>query len=337
MLMVVFGAGASYDSLPGRAGGGAYCPPLAADLFKSEPFYLDALNRYEQATSAADRVLGGMKRGGTLETELERFVGDAAEWPAIHMSLMALRFYLRSVLWQCSDQWGAMDGGKLNYVRLVRELEQWRHKRDTRIAYVTFNYDTLLEQALRRVVNLSFITIDRYVSEERGVFKVHGSVDWGQAVVSERFANYAGPAELIELAPYLKFEDRFEKVNSVDSTGGPPQFLAPAIAMPVVEKTQFALPTEHLDLLRTWLPDVRRLLVVGWRGNEQLFLRFLRESELGKDTPVEIVTSSDVGAKETEGHLQSAGIQGPVYHHLDGFSAFMGGTGFDQLMARLKS
>ena len=53
--------------------------------------------------------------------------------------------------------------------------------------------------------------------------------------------------------------------------------LFPAIAIPVQRKDEFECPKEHLDLIRSLLPKVSKILFIGWKAQEDHFLRMLRE------------------------------------------------------------
>ena len=59
MLLVILGAGASHDSIPGEASASA--PPLAADLF-GERFY-GFLNKFKGSGAAANRIRQGVADG----------------------------------------------------------------------------------------------------------------------------------------------------------------------------------------------------------------------------------------------------------------------------------
>jgi hypothetical protein len=48
---------------------------------------------------------------------------------------------------------------------------------------VTFNYDTMLEQAISQVLGLALNTIDAYFSHPYyAIIKPHGSINWGREV-----------------------------------------------------------------------------------------------------------------------------------------------------------
>jgi hypothetical protein len=52
----------------------------------------------------------------------------------------------------------------------------------------------------------------------------------------------------------------------------------PAIAVPLENKATFECPDSHLAAMREWLPEVDRMLIIGWRGGEQHFLTELKRT-----------------------------------------------------------
>ena len=51
-----------------------------------------------------------------------------------------------------------------------------------------------------------------------------------------------------------------------------------AIALPVETKNEFEFPEAHLKKLRSVIPEVTRILIIGWRGTEEHFLKLWPES-----------------------------------------------------------
>jgi hypothetical protein len=87
------------------------------------------------------------------------------------------------VLWQCGDNWeNEVAPAQTNYHRMVERLVRWQEQRKatggaTRITLVTFNYDLMLDRAVRAHARLKLATIDGYTErEDFRYFKPHGSV-----------------------------------------------------------------------------------------------------------------------------------------------------------------
>src|SRR5205814_3204 len=122
-------------------------------------------------------------------------------------------------------------------------LESWRTKHNEQVCLVTFNYDTLLDDACRSVLpRFQLLTPDANTSDERfRLFKLHGSTDWYQELrILDRTAPLGGVDQgtlelwLIENAPVLEPTGRYVRAGqSVDGLG----LKGVAVSIPTVTKT----------------------------------------------------------------------------------------------------
>src|SRR2546430_1970153 len=112
MLMVVFGAGASYDSAPSHP---AVTPgerdplwehrlPLADHLFEERALFAPTLERFRDAQPVVP-WLRHLERGKTVESILEQLQAEANNDPRRHRQLAAVRYYLQSAIWDCESAW----------------------------------------------------------------------------------------------------------------------------------------------------------------------------------------------------------------------------------------
>src|SRR4051812_18039110 len=122
MLVVVFGAGASFDSvpaLPTRLQRDDR-PPLANELFDDRPLFREAMARLDDAKFITTYL---MTRPGyrsvDVEKVLDQLMGEADSYPERHKQLAAVRFYLRVALTQCAGQWLAASNGITTYKTLL--------------------------------------------------------------------------------------------------------------------------------------------------------------------------------------------------------------------------
>jgi hypothetical protein len=101
MLMVIFGAGASYDSAEGEAPG----LPLAKELVAPE--YNGIAAQYPASRAVISYVRDQIDRGSTtsLEDALASFAAKAENSAERGAQLIAFRFYLRHLVRQRSGQW----------------------------------------------------------------------------------------------------------------------------------------------------------------------------------------------------------------------------------------
>src|SRR6266511_5311246 len=107
MLMVVFGAGASYDSAPshplpryhGEADPAGHVRlPLADELFGERALFAPILERFPRALYVVPR-LRHLQPGETVERVMEALQVEAATDARRHRQLAAVRYYLQAAIW----------------------------------------------------------------------------------------------------------------------------------------------------------------------------------------------------------------------------------------------
>jgi len=268
--MVIFGAGASHDSdsdrPPATHATYAHRPPLASTLFA--PTFGEWAHRYPQSQGLMPRLRTASPR---IEEELEKIREEAKTQPPMRRQLAAIRYYLQGVIQSTSTGWYKdTNGGVTNYVRLLQRVEAWRSAHNERVCLVTFNYDTLLERACTGAgLGLRLANINEYVENEGyWVIRLHGSVDWfyyqsGQSTPSDQ--------ELIEKSGIGLTLGNLVRIPGWD--GPTPTGHFPAVAIPTQSKagSDFICPVDHIEVLESALRSMTKLLVVGWRGQEQHF------------------------------------------------------------------
>lgn len=316
MLLVVFGAGASYDScstfLPEKTGIEHMRPPLARDLFRNKGSFRELMRKFPKCFDVLPR-LEAPPAGSTVERELERLLRLAAEDDERPRQLMSIRFYLRNMIWQCVDEWRAETKGASNYKALLDSVRSAKYQFKTCI--VTFNYDLMLEDALQSH-GVPIHKVEDYVATTAPykAIKLHGSVNWAHVAyvrpenVVDKMTNVEVEAEIIEKANNLVTDsDYFAIIPSPTSKIGDRTF-SPALAIPI-ETKNFECPKEHIDFLTAHLPEVTKILIVGWAGNDQAFLQLLKE-RLNGAPRIAIVAGTAQGGKDIRERLTLAGIQG---------------------------
>ena len=94
----------------------------------------------------------------------------------------------------------------------------------------------------------------------------------------------------------------------------------PAIALPVETKNELEFPDTHLTALRRIIPEVTKILIVGWRGTEEHFLKLWTEQGPPRASrKVLVVSGSQVEAQQVEARTQIA-FQGRFVNTPRGFS-----------------
>jgi hypothetical protein len=288
MLLIIFGAGASCDSVYGgdwpKNVDKNYQPPLASQLFENRPNFGAALMNFPPARPLVARMREAIGQGKDVEEVLEE-VQALAEQGNEHLfsQLMALKMYLQVIIRDCTHRWLEASYGISNYSRLLDKIEIWRRREHEPVLLITFNYDSILESACGDVVGFHISDMGQYVArDDYKLIHLHGSIGWGRVTNLARsdVPGHSGPMyevlprDLIANAAAVQMTDRF--------VIGPPaeeerMAVAPAIAIPFRAKSAFECPAEHLEAMQTCLPDVDRVLIVGWRGQEMHFLNVWRD------------------------------------------------------------
>lgn len=328
MLLVVFGAGSSFDSAPARPVSEFNLPerpPLANDLFADGPFFADAITYFPRCQPIVP-YLQQIPETTSLEAQLQQLQTEASEYPERHRQIAAIRYYLQFRLLQCERQWFSAIKGITNYKTLLDQIQR-RLQSNEQVCLVTFNYDRMLEQALTSV-NVSVANFPSYVAHPQWkLIKLHGSVHWAREVetpindVISR-GDWDIVKELIESAMTVKFSNRFRINENLPIAKDGNIALSPAIAVPLIEKEEFECPPDHLDALRTFLPTVKKVVVIGWRGSERHFLRMLAEHMRHPIEGIFVCGSKDAAQLPID-NLRRAGVTGTLRALDSGFTKFV--------------
>jgi hypothetical protein len=330
MLMVIFGAGASYDSAsdyPPNVDHDEARPPLANELFDNRSMFRSVLAQFWECQPLVSRL---HHPDPSLEAHLELAQSQAEEHPIRHQQLAAIRFYLREIIWRVEGQWANKHRGVTNHKTLLDDLERWRRHRKEEICLVTFNYDQMIEAAMPQV-EIAMTDLGSYVNDPRyKLIKVHGSVTWVREVDGLFFdvGNYSNVAhQLIANASTLRLNlssgiEIIPQPHITTKSVGQKIWrgLFPAIAIPVVQKSGFECPVRHEQALRAAIPHVTRILTIGWRGTEQHFLSLLRENFKTVPKSVMIVAGNKEEAIHVETNLRAAGVGQSFVTSDSGFS-----------------
>ena len=342
MLLVIFGAGASYDSVPSApvapGSPNPARPPLANELFDDRPLFTDAITRFPDCIPLVPK-LRARESGLSLEQLLEKFYAEGPEHPTRFRQFAAIRFYLHFMIWECQLKWKDTSRGITSFAALFDSVERWI-KQYERVALVSFNYDTLIEDALA-YFRVAINSIDDYVSHPVfRLFKVHGSMNWAR-VVRTRFEDLRSTnaweiaQRLIETADKLEVSNEYviSTQRPASFEAGPGRIVFPAIAIPVAGKSRitFECPESHLEALRKAIPEVSKVLVVGWRGAEEHFVELLQK--LNKAIRGLVVAGSKESAEEVISRIASRTPTVEWSAYSGGFSRFVTSDDADKFLS----
>jgi hypothetical protein len=321
MLLIIFGAGASYDSvqhLPPPKPKGAvvnnwssevipkvdprenFRPPLACQLFDTRDLFANLIEEFGDIRPLVPRL----RSCASIEQQLASFEEEAKDYPDGLQQLVAVRYYLHSALWQCQKEWRHHHRGTNNYVTFLDVIKRWQHRVKEPICLVTFNYDTMLEEAMTQVLGYSFHEVHRYIGYDNyKLIKLHGSISWGLELLDP--VEPVSPREVIANARTLRVSDRFRMVDRRPVIFEDNRVGFPAIAIPVEKKNDFSCPPSHVEVLGNLIRSVTRIITVGWRAKEEAFVNMLKSplTGLAGDVDLMIVSGDEKGWKETEENL----------------------------------
>lgn len=243
-------------------------PPLTAELFDGR---FAGLSAYPDCLRIIPRLRAAVAAGGSIEEEMEAIRAQSqAAAPSLTQALTCMRGYLREVVANAEVRWHRGHDGVTNQMDLFDQVEGWREATGEKVRVVTFNYDTLAERAIESLgLRIGFGSPESYTADDRyRVFKLHGSTNWWRELVrvSEGGFHDPVPKDQVHFLPH-------EPAGNGRSTW------APAISVPLQTKTdsEFECPLEHLAMLKKDLPEVDRVISVGWRGQEAHFMELWRQ------------------------------------------------------------
>jgi len=340
MLMVIFGAGASYDSISAgpplpTESPHEYRMPLARELFDNRQHFNNAAMSFKRCQEILPTLRQAARENNSIEERLQRYLAEADIKLDRRQQLAAVRYYIQAVIFQCQEAWKNIAYGQTNYKSLLDSIRQY--KRDgEKVAIVTFNYDNLIEYALQDFTGRPFDSLSSYISDgEFQLFKLHGSVNWARRVATappqlrDILTKGTGPAiaaeEIIRSIDEVTPDRKFDIVNQIPTwrTDDGRSIAFPALAIPVRSKPESyeECPDGHVARLKELIPQVTKIIVVGWAAGEEHFKRLLAERLVNK-VQMFVVGADDRDAERTGQAMVIAGVRGDFEVSRGGFSHF---------------
>lgn len=318
--LVILGAGASYDHSYGDSEK-TEAPPLANDLFHDR--YDSILSNFPGARALAADIL--------LSNNIEAYFQK--QWlrlenhydPVLFRQLINVQYYLYYLMREASRKCEGIRTS--NYNVLAKYAREYAESRDELVMFVNFNYDILLEEALTRTAGYKYNNIQDYIDAHRKhilLFKPHGSCNWGRTfrkefigTIGERadLRNVEGVARVLFESGYLmhSITEHLEPetglfpigVGPIESAGVIGKSIFPQILIPYKDKDEFVMPDDHIMMMNNTLRDVEEILIIGWKGTEELFMKRLKDSIGNTQVKITVVNMGDT-SKETEEILRGS-------------------------------
>jgi hypothetical protein len=286
--MVILGAGASFDCASGNGGviHEEWRPPLVTQLFENRPSFTRVLHDYPLAEQAAAEIRPSISDGSIA---IEAFLRDRLrDSPYEHerRQYWAVPLYLQHLLFEIS-MWDY--GSRRGYAEQPDSYDRLINValRADEVTFVTLNYDDLFDRRLFMHSRLDSMESYLGVNEKWSLIKLHGSINWGRLVKSERVTQvrsddivlaqaFADLRESFELDDeiHLRRHTALDGVRGDEVLGDEGRFMHlyyPALAAPLGAEDELVCPPDHVAHLKQitghWEPlDV---LVIGYSGLDQ--------------------------------------------------------------------
>lgn len=329
-LVVLVGAGASYDSAPPdderalqrgalRRLNLSRRPPLVPDLFSDS--YRDVLAQYPLAQAAGSTIRPRLVEGVDRPRELEKYLREELLGsPDTHRRAQywAVPLYLQHLFHHCG--WNFTRDLE-NYDRLVTALLSL-----PRVTFVSLNYDTMLDRVIDKYYPLNQMH-DYIAYREMILVKPHGSVNWGRAVeveglhaphlnghgsVSRALAVGRELSNVVVLRAPASEEVSIERLRYDE---GAPHFFYPALSAPLGPNDDTEVcPKEDTEALRQSLDPGAfgrelHLLVLGYSCLDKAPLHIIEESGSIITSAVFVNgsrTQSEAALREMQSYLKAA-------------------------------
>ena len=275
-LVVIFGAGASFAAPNQKPIN--QIPPLTRDLFSKD--YLES-----QHFMIDIKLISPLFK--TQDKPFEDFLKEVYEnlvngktpisnKDTILDSLIQTIYYLQDLFYRLSAFYYPEKNVLTSYNALVSEL----FKVYETMTFITFNYDTLLESTLKSI-GFNFSSMDSFVDQSYKIIKPHGSCNWAYAHTEIPQKNDSFDT-IIKKLENLRGE--YVEINNTSTYANqsPLYSLLPCMAIPInIENgclmKKFVCPEDHVDIMKTELKNAKKILIIGWAGNEDHFGLVLNE------------------------------------------------------------
>ncbi len=218
--VAIFGAGASFDSVPENAPHPAtvlpdFRPLLTDFLFSNRAIRTQYLKEYPAVRDLAATIVRMLP---SYDGSLEKVLSAISETSKLHRAaqLVEVPLYLTDLFWKASEY----ATPPINYTFLIDQLLD----RYDKVAFITLNYDLLLDRALseRTYGGPSFTGMRSYVRDTWALVKLHGSVNWGRRIPIER--QFADKREYLSMLSQLVADEKATFDGPIEVLTHPHQF-----------------------------------------------------------------------------------------------------------------
>jgi hypothetical protein len=279
-LIVITGAGASFDCTSPSPRNGDWQPPLVAELFAERSAFTPILEYYRDAQTLAPDLRVAVRTGSVgLETYLRDHVlrSDSAY---DRRRYRAIPLYLQHLLYEVGRHYTTHP---VNYDRLINGVLRVASE----VIFLTLNYDTILDTRLE--AHAPILSLSDYIRGDNqwSLIKLHGSVDWARQIlgIDDRDAidsdqYLSGFVSQLDDAPILSEAVELRRLPIELYRRDPPRLYYPAMSVPLGPDDELNCPEEHVAYVRNRLTaaDGLNVLSIGYSGLDSGLLKLLSES-----------------------------------------------------------
>ena len=311
--LIIYGAGASYGYLDIKKFSGSdqiglsqWKAPLINNIFDASRFG-QIIGKYDDIKPLASAVIN--ITSGETPFDFEQYLTDLEEkYPEnSYAKIMALRFYLAELFGKVSHHYFRHTN---NHNHLIDEIRN----RAGKACIVNFNYDTLFEKNIKDIGSSN--NLESYVQGDIKVIKVHGAHNWGFNPIylpgkQDVYDYFISKARELneqyngrEIYPttvgnfdYQEVDFNIQDFQKYNEEEGQWMYFLPAVAIPIGTKAAHVCPKNHITVLEKELTLVDRILLIGWRAQDEFLIELLKK-HLQPNINLTIVSSNEAKARE---------------------------------------
>lgn len=236
------------------------------------------IHKYQEVTDLASLYFPKSKRTGFEQFLKTLIENENNQNPSRLSQIISLPYYLADLFKNISKSFYRPDN---NFSSLLQEIYGFYGKN---ACVVNFNYDLIFEKTIREIDVTK--NTDEYIRSGIKVIKIHGACNWiyPGLVAEERFGHaqkyfsqYAKDwINYFSNNNDIRVEDSpnwsYTKNNNAES-----HFVyMPALALPVNKNTHVC-PESHIQVLKSVLPIINKILIIGWRAQDPRLIELLAE------------------------------------------------------------
>lgn len=310
MKVFIFGAGASKGSQPDQGVNPKVAAPLVNELFEDRyQTYADQVNL---PTSLIRQLRTEWKTLGSLEGWLTQrwekidTLRESRNKEAERALFGRLSFYIWRLLLGVSSEYRESSNGYYTFLSKLRS-------KDEPFSIISFNYDTLLERAIKDTFHLTFDSLDDYINFK--LIKPHGSINWflqkrendrqisNLEMSQNNLFRYDTASRLMFNGTPISMENLeiidpihldLRNDNLISSNRFKGQYFYPLVFLPLTAKAYSAVDGFYhrvVDTGKELLAEAKEIYLIGYRAADDV-TKYMFEN-VQPDTPLHVVTLGD--------------------------------------------